>query len=195
MSAPTLFILAADLTKMQVNANIDEADVGRMRPGQVVTFRVDAYPTDTFIGSVQQVRLQPTTVQNVVTYQTVIEVPNPELKLKPGMTATVNIEVARRNNVLRIPTAATRFRPTEEIFAALKQPVPPEAQGGRFAGRGGREGGRGGQPGSRRAGRRTRFRAGRRTPRLRLAAPAPTPHREPTAPAQAQAPWTAHRIA
>ena len=148
MSAPTLFILAADLTKMQVNANIDEADVGRMRPGQVVTFRVDAYPTDTFTGSVQQVRLQPTTVQNVVTYQTVIEVPNPQLKLKPGMTATVNIEVARRNNVLRIPTAATRFRPTDEIFAALKQPVPPEAQGGRFAGRGGREGGRGGQPGS-----------------------------------------------
>jgi HlyD family secretion protein len=148
MSAPTLFILAADLTKMQVNANIDEADVGRMRPGQAVTFRVDAYPTETFTGSVQQVRLQPTTVQNVVTYQTVIEVPNPELKLKPGMTATVNIEVARRNNVLRIPTAATRFRPTEEIFAALKQPVPPEAQGGRFAGRGGREGGRGGQPGS-----------------------------------------------
>ena len=130
MSAPTLFILAADLTKMQVNANIDEADVGRMRPGQVVTFRVDAYPTDTFTGSVQQVRLQPTTVQNVVTYQTVIEVPNPELKLKPGMTANVNIEVARRNNVLRIPTAATRFRPTEEIFAALKQPVPPEAQAG-----------------------------------------------------------------
>jgi HlyD family secretion protein len=144
MSAPTLFILAADLTKMQVNANIDEADVGRMRPGQVVTFRVDAFPTDVFTGAVEQVRLQPTTVQNVVTYQTVIQVPNPELKLKPGMTATVNIEIARRNNVLRLPAAATRFRPTEEIFAALNQPVPPEIQrGGRNAG--GRGGG--GQPG------------------------------------------------
>ena len=75
---------------MQVNANIDEADVGRMRPGQTVTFRVDAFPTETFTGTVQQVRLQPTTVQNVVTYQTVINVPNPQLKLKPGMTANVN---------------------------------------------------------------------------------------------------------
>jgi HlyD family secretion protein len=148
MSAPTLFILAADLTKMQVNANIDEADVGRMRPGQAVTFRVDAFPTETFTGAVEQVRLQPTTVQNVVTYQTVINVPNQQLKLKPGMTANVNIEISRKNNVLRIPSAATRFRPTEEIFAALKQPVPPEAQRGGFGGRnaGGRGGGMG-QPG------------------------------------------------
>ncbi len=185
MSAPTLFILAADLTKMQVNANIDEADVGRMRPGQVVTFRVDAYPTDTFTGSVQQVRLQPTTVQNVVTYQTVIEVPNPELKLKPGMTANVNIEVARRNNVLRIPTAATRFRPSEEIFAALKQPVPPEAQGGgRFAGRGGREGGRGGQPGDGGpGGAPAAAPAGTATPPT---PPAPTPTPTPQADALAQ---------
>ena len=90
MNAPTLYVIAADLTKMQVLANIDEADVGRMRPGQRVTFRVDAYPTDTFIGEVAQVRLQPTTVQNVVTYSTVISVPNPDLKLKPGMTANVD---------------------------------------------------------------------------------------------------------
>jgi HlyD family secretion protein len=136
MQAPTLFVLAADLTKMQVNANIDEADVGRMRPGQVVRFRVDAYPTDEFIGSVQQVRLEPKTVQNVVTYQTVISVPNPQLKLKPGMTANVNIEIARRTNVLRVPNAALRFRPTTEIFAALNQPVPPEMQ----RGQGGRTG-------------------------------------------------------
>ena len=138
MNAPTLFIIAADLTKMQVVANIDEADVGRMRPGQKVTFRVDAYPTDTFNGTVQQVRLQPAVVQNVVTYSTVISVPNPELKLKPGMTANVNIEIARRTNVLRIPTAALRFRPTTEMFAALNQPVPPElqrAQGGFGRGR------------------------------------------------------------
>lgn len=144
MSAPTLFILAADLTKMQVNANIDEADVGRMRPGQPVTFRVDAFPTDTFTGAVEQVRLQPTTVQNVVTYQTVISVPNAELKLKPGMTANVTIEVSRKNNVLRVPAAATRFRPTNEVFAALNQEVPPEARGG-FGGR--NAGGRGGVPG------------------------------------------------
>jgi HlyD family secretion protein len=136
MSAPTLYILAADLTKMQVRANIDEADVGRMRPGQNVTFRVDAFPTEQFIGTVQQVRLQPTTVQNVVTYQTVINVPNKEYKLKPGMTANVIIEITRKTNVLRLPAAATRFRPTTEIFAALKQEPPPDF------GRGGRTGGR-----------------------------------------------------
>ena len=106
MSAPTLFVLAADLTKMQVLASLDESDVGRIRPGQIVRFRVDAFPTEEFIGNVTQVRLQPTTVQNVVTYQTVIDVPNPELKLKPGMTANVNIEIARRADVLRVPNTA-----------------------------------------------------------------------------------------
>jgi HlyD family secretion protein len=130
MNAPTLFVIAADLTKMQVLANIDEADVGRMRPGQNVTFRVDAFPNDTFRGTVQQVRLQPAVVQNVVTYSTVIAVPNPELKLKPGMTANVNIEIARRSDVLRIPNAALRFRPTNEMFAALNQSVPQEMQRG-----------------------------------------------------------------
>jgi HlyD family secretion protein len=137
MNAPTLYVIAADLTKMQVLANIDEADVGRMRPGQRVTFRVDAFPTDTFVGSVAQVRLQPAVVQNVVTYSTVISVPNPELKLKPGMTANVNIEIARRNGVMRIPNAATRFRPTPEMFQVLNQAVPPELERG---GRGGRRG-------------------------------------------------------
>src|SRR5436853_621559 len=83
MQAPTLFIIAADLTKMQVNANIDEADVGRIRPGQHVTFRVDAYPSDSFQGTVAQIRLQPVVVQNVTTYGTVIDVPNAQLKLKP----------------------------------------------------------------------------------------------------------------
>jgi HlyD family secretion protein len=145
MSAPTLYILAADLTKMQVNANIDEADVGRMRPGQVVTFRVDAFPTEQFTGTVQQVRLQPTTVQNVVTYQTVINVPNAQLKLKPGMTANVIIEIARKTNVLRIPAAATRFRPSAEMFAALKQAPPADFGRGGFGGnRNARNGGPGG---------------------------------------------------
>ena len=130
MSAPTLFVLAADLTKMQVLASLDESDVGRIRPGQAVRFRVDAFPTDEFTGSVTQVRLQPTTVQNVVTYQTVIDVPNPGLKLKPGMTANVNIEIARRDNVLRVPNGALRFRPTVETFAALGQTPPPGGAGG-----------------------------------------------------------------
>src|SRR6476469_2998971 len=150
MSAPELFIIAADLTQMQVNANIDESEVGRMRPGQAVTFRVDAYPTETFHGSVKQVRLNPTTVQNVVTYSTVIDVPNPELKLKPGMTANVNIEVARRDSVLRVPNAAIRFRPTKDIFDALNQAMPPELERGFNRGnRGGQRnaGGPGGQPG------------------------------------------------
>ena len=149
MNAPTLFIIAADLTKMQVVANIDESDVGRMRPGQVVSFRVDAYPTDTFIGEVEQVRLQPAVVQNVVVYSTVIAVPNPQLKLKPGMTATVGIEIARRNNVVRVPTAAVRFRPTEAMFTVLNQPVPQEITRGGFGGGGGRgrEGGGRGRDG------------------------------------------------
>ena len=129
MQAPTLFVIAADLTEMQVNANIDEADVGRIRPGQQVTFRVDAYPTDNFIGTVTQIRLQPVVVQNVTTYGTVITVPNRELKLKPGMTANVKIEIAKRTNALRIPNAALRFRPTEEVFAALQQTPPPETRG------------------------------------------------------------------
>ena len=134
MNAPTLFVLAADLTKMEVLATVDESDVGRMRPGQQVTFHVDAYPNDRFNGTVSQVRLQPTTVQNVVTYATVITVPNPELKLKPGMTANVTIEVTRRNNVLRVANAATRFRPSDEMFAVLNQSVPPELQRNRTPG-------------------------------------------------------------
>jgi len=144
MQAPTLFIIAADLAEMQVNANIDEADVGRIRPGQNVSFRVDAYPTDNFIGVVSQVRLQPVVVQNVTTYGAIITVPNRELKLKPGMTANLKIEIAKRTNVLRIPNAALRFRPNDEIFAALNQTPPEGATGfGNAGGRGGR-GGRGG---------------------------------------------------
>jgi HlyD family secretion protein len=133
MQAPTLFIIAADLTKMQVNASIDEADVGRIRPKQHVTFRVDAYPTEDFHGTVAQIRLQPVVVQNVTTYGTVIDVPNTDLKLKPGMTANVKVEIAKKTDVLRVPNAALRFRPTAEIFAALNQAVPPE-----LTGRGGR---------------------------------------------------------
>lgn len=181
MNAPTLYIIAADLTKMQVLANIDEADVGRMRPGQHVTFRVDAFPTDTFTGTVEQVRLQPAVVQNVVTYSTVISVPNPDLRLKPGMTANVSIEINRRTNVLRVPNAAIRFRPTAEIFAALNQPVPPELERGRggFGGRGGQRAGGQGPAGAQSP-------AGGGAP---AAAPSPaggTPPRPSSAPAAAQ---------
>jgi HlyD family secretion protein len=128
MNAPTLFVLAADLTQMQVIASIDESDVGRIRPGQAVNFQVDAYPNDRFTGIVAQVRLQPAVVQNVVTYSTVITVPNPQLKLKPGMTANVTIEIVRRTNVLRVANAAIRFRPTAEMFSVLNQPVPAGLQ-------------------------------------------------------------------
>jgi len=147
MQAPTLFVLAADLTKMQVLANLDESDVGRIRPKQTVTFRVDAYPQDTFRGTVSQVRLQPVVQQNVVTYATVIDVPNDDLRLKPGMTANVNVEISRATNVLRVPNAALRFRPSTDIFAALGQ-TPPEPQGRSMfqpgGGRGGSDNSQGG---------------------------------------------------
>jgi HlyD family secretion protein len=112
---------------MQVVASLDESDIGRIRPEQVVHFRVDAYATEDFTGTVTQVRLQPQVQQNVVTYSTVIAVPNPDLKLKPGMTANVTIEISRRSNVIRVPTAALRFRPTSEIYAALGQTPEPTA--------------------------------------------------------------------
>jgi HlyD family secretion protein len=136
MQAPTLYILAADLTKMQVLANLDESDVGRIRPGQNVAFRVDAYPGEEFHGTVAQVRLQPIVQQNVVTYATVIDVPNPELKLKPGMTANVNVEIARRTAVLRVPNTALRFRPSNDMYAAFGQTPPAGGQGERQAGSG-----------------------------------------------------------
>jgi HlyD family secretion protein len=110
MQAPTLFIIANNLQQMQVNASVDESDIGRVKPGQRVTFKVDAYPEDDFTGTVSQVRLQPQTTSNVVSYITLIDVPNPDLKLKPGMTATVTMEVARADDVERVPNAALRFR-------------------------------------------------------------------------------------
>ena len=125
LSAPTLFVIAADLAEMQVNASIDESDLGQIRDDQAVTFRVDAYPTETFRGTVAQVRLNPTTANNVVTYAAIIDAPNPELKLKPGMTATVTIEVARRDDVLRVPTAALRFKPSADVLASQGVTAPP----------------------------------------------------------------------
>jgi hypothetical protein len=142
-AATSMFQIAADLTKMQVKASIDESDVGLLRPGQRVTFRVDAFPNKEFVGSVAQVRLQPVVSQNVVTYTTMINVPNPNLELKPGMTANVKIEIAKAENVLRIPAGALRFRATRETFETMKLPVPPELNRGAGRGQGGAQ--RGGQ--------------------------------------------------
>jgi len=110
-SSPTLFTIGEDLTKMQVNTNIDEADVGRIKTGMDADFTVDAYPGETFSGKISQVRLAATTVQNVVTYNAIIDVPNPQLKLKPGMTANVKILIERVGNVLKLPNSALRFKP------------------------------------------------------------------------------------
>jgi HlyD family secretion protein len=113
LSAPTLFVIANDLAKMQINANVAEADIGGVEVGQDVNFTVDAFPSQRFHGRVVQVRNSPVTVQNVVTYDTIIEVANPDLKLKPGMTANVSIVVANREGVLTVPNAALRFRPPD----------------------------------------------------------------------------------
>ena len=111
---PTLFTIAQDLTKMQIDTNVDEADIGKITVGQTVDFTVDAHPEITFKGTVWQIRNAPIIVQNVVTYDVVIKVDNPELKLKPGMTANVSIITAIKKKVLRIPNAALRFIPPEK---------------------------------------------------------------------------------
>jgi HlyD family secretion protein len=119
LSAPTLFLIAADLTEMQLNASIDESDLGAIATGQPVTFEVDAHPGDTFAGVVKQVRLNPVVTSNVVTYAAIITAPNPDLKLLPGMTARLTVETARTDDVLRVPAAALRVRPTPEQLEAL----------------------------------------------------------------------------
>jgi HlyD family secretion protein len=131
LSSPTVFSIAADLTEMQLSASIDESDIGRIRPAQRVSFDVDAYPNRRFTGTVVQVRLQPNVVQNVTTYNVIIDVPNEELLLKPGMTANVGIEIVSRDDVVRVPNAALRFRPTADTFAALGQPPVDVVQAAR----------------------------------------------------------------
>ncbi len=111
LQAPTLFTIAQDLTKMQVYASTDESDVGAIKPNQRVTFKVDAYPKESFSGLVSQVRMNATTVQNVVTYNTIIDFDNPEMKLFPGMTAYITIPVTSAMNVLRVPNGALRYKP------------------------------------------------------------------------------------
>lgn len=114
LQAPTLFTIAQDLRKMQVQASVDEADIGNVKVGQAVSFRVDSYPEETFQGVVSQIRLAPVVTQNVVTYIVVIDVENAEMKLMPGMTATVTIEVTTKDDVLRMPIQAVRFSPPPE---------------------------------------------------------------------------------
>jgi HlyD family secretion protein len=167
LQAPTIFTIAEDLEKMQVDTNVAEADVGRLKPGMPASFTVDAYPGETFRGTVRQIRNAPQTVQNVGTYDAVIDVANPELKLKPGMTANVTFVYAEKDDVLKVPNAALRFRPPPALLGDAKggqkgasgpaasgggQGTPGAGGPGAGAGGGGRPGGReGGGPPDRRS--------------------------------------------
>ena len=162
-NTPTLFVIANDLTKMQIDALVSEADIGGVAIGQNVNFIVDAYPYRTFQGKLSQIRYGAITNQNVINYDCVIEVSNADLKLLPGMTANVSIIIAERQNALKIPNAALRFRPPETVVAELKTNLPaPTLAGGPRAGTepGGRGGGfgpagpGGGGPGGGRRGER-----------------------------------------
>ncbi len=117
-NAPTLFTIANDLTKMEVLANIDEADIGQIKLGQSVSFGVDAYPYDVFTGLVKQIRLQPVTLQNVVNYVVIIDVPNPDMKLMPGLTANIDVKVQERKDVLKVPISTLQFTPPESYFSS-----------------------------------------------------------------------------
>jgi HlyD family secretion protein len=145
LQAPELFVIAQDLRNMRVDVSIDEAEVGRVREGQPVTFTVDSFPGRVFRGTVGQVRKAAQVVQNVVTYTAVIATSNPNLELFPGMTANVRIVTATRENVLKVPNAALRFRPagTAETRAAGGEGDTAGAQGSGDEGKGGR----GAQPG------------------------------------------------
>jgi HlyD family secretion protein len=137
LQAPTLFVIAEDLRKMQVNTSVAEADIGKLRAGMEASFTVDAYPGKRFHGAVRQIRNAPQTVQNVVTYDAVVDVENPELELRPGMTANVAFVFADRADVLRVPNAALRFRPPAELLERARDGAA--AQGDGAAGPGGAE--------------------------------------------------------
>ena len=139
MSAPTLFLIANDLSLMRVNASIDEADIGKLSQSNQIGFTVDAYPGQRFRGFIEEIRLSPSTSQNVVTYSVIIGVNNQDLKLKPGMTANITVTVDRRDGVLSVPNAALRYRPPD-----AEDEAPQQTRGGDGGGRRGRGGGRGG---------------------------------------------------
>ena len=134
-SATKFFDIATELTTLKLEGGVDEAEIGKVRTGMRVTFTVDAHGQREFVGEVTMVRINPTIQSNVVTYTTVVKVQNNDLSLKPGMTAAMKIEVARRNNVMRIPSAALRFRPTNDMWKALKMEPPTPAGRGGAAGR------------------------------------------------------------
>ena len=168
LSAPVLFLIAEDLTRMQVKANIDEADIGKITPDVRASFTVDAYPNDNFVGHISEVRLEPSTVQNVVTYGVIIGVDNSQLKLKPGMTTNLTMVVDEHTDVLTVPNAALRFTPpglTSEQIAKMIQdlpqlPPPPRAaapaEGATPGDPGQRASGSGGEQGQGGSGRRGR---------------------------------------
>ena len=137
--APTLFVLAEDLRKMQVDTSVAEADVGRLKPGMPASFSVDAYPGKRFSGTIRQIRNAPQTVQNIVTYDAVIDVLNPDLELKPGMTANVTFVYAEKDRVLRVPSSALRFRPTADVMARAGASATPATSAERPRGGGRRE--------------------------------------------------------
>ena len=120
LQAPTIFVIAEDLEKMQVDTNVAEADVGRLKPGMAASFTVDAYPGETFRGKVRQIRNAAQTIQNVVTYDAVIDVANPDLKLKPGMTANVTFVYAEKEEVLKVTNSSLRFRPPPQLLETIK---------------------------------------------------------------------------
>lgn len=135
LNAPTLFTLARDLRDMRIEAEISEADVGGVNEGQTVTFQVDAYPQRVFTGTVSQVRFEPVTVENVVNYIAMVDVNNRDMKLLPGMTANATVETACRQDVLRLPNAALRFRPSGDMEIQMPEPpAPPEGMEGKEAG-------------------------------------------------------------
>jgi HlyD family secretion protein len=146
LQAPTLFTIAEDLSKMQVDTSVAEADVGKLKPDMTATFLVDAYPQERFKGKVRQIRNSPQSVQNVVTYDAVIDVENVDLKLKPGMTANVTFIYSEKTDVLRVPNAALRFRPPPELSrsASASSAGPDAASSGSPRQRGPRSGGPGG---------------------------------------------------
>ncbi len=133
LQAPTLFTIANDLTQMQVIANIDEADVGMINTNNRVNFTVDAFPGKSFRGTINQLRLNPQTVQNVVTYNVVIDVKNPDLKLKPGMTANLTFYIAERKNAIKVPNAALRFSPQGLTRKQVREALPESDRGFDFA--------------------------------------------------------------
>ena len=180
MTTPQFFQIATDLRTLKLSAGVDEADIGKIRPDMRVTFQVESYPNTTFEGVVDAVRLNASTQNNVVTYPVWISVPNPDLRLRPSMTANVRIIIQTANNVVRIPNQALRFRPTTDMYTALGLTPPPPAQG-RAAGGGPNGGGRNGDAAAPAAGAQPAAAAGQRQGGTTAAQPAARPQADQTA--------------